>query len=168
MDTALRLPDVATFLAIARAGSLSGAARSLRVTPSQVSKALCRLEDLLGARLVSRSAHGIVLTDAGERALGRCERIVDDVRGLQSGRADEDSPVLTMVAASHLNALFVPAIVAALDGGSVRSLELPPGSASAYATGHAFDIALTTELERWPASWEHSDVGHLRNAGDVG
>ena len=60
----LRIADVATFLAVARSGSVTMAARQLDVTPSQVSKAVARLEGYLKVRLIERSGRGIILTDA--------------------------------------------------------------------------------------------------------
>src|SRR5262249_34508063 len=51
------------------------------------------------------------------------------------------------------------------DGGfRVRSLELPPGVASAWASGHSFDVALTTGNERWPSTWVRARVGPVRKA----
>jgi DNA-binding transcriptional LysR family regulator len=40
----LRVGDLMTFLAVRRSGSITAAARELKVTPSQVSKAISRLE----------------------------------------------------------------------------------------------------------------------------
>ena len=45
----LRFGDVLTFLTVHRCGAITGAARALKVTPSQVSKAVHRLERQLGA-----------------------------------------------------------------------------------------------------------------------
>ena len=42
----LRVADLLTFLAVVRSSSLTAAARERRVTPSQVSKAITRVETL--------------------------------------------------------------------------------------------------------------------------
>ena len=63
----LRLADLLTLLAVQRTGSISGAAREMRVTPSQVSKAMARLERHFGVRLLSRGARGVA-TDPGRAA----------------------------------------------------------------------------------------------------
>ncbi len=58
--------DLRFFLAIADAGHLAGAARTLGVNHSTVFRRLNALESTLGARLFDRLPDGYVLTDAGE------------------------------------------------------------------------------------------------------
>lgn len=59
--------DYALFAAIVDAGSLSAAARALHLSPAMVSKRLARLEERLGATLVTRTTRRLALTPAGER-----------------------------------------------------------------------------------------------------
>src|SRR5688500_170580 len=66
--------DARFFLAIARAGSVSGAGRNLRVQQSTVSRRLAGLEETLGARLFERTPDGYILTPAGESLHARAER----------------------------------------------------------------------------------------------
>ena len=58
--------DIQFFLAVARSGSFSKAARSLRTNQSTVGRRIQRLEDSLGAKLFDRYSHGMRLTPAGE------------------------------------------------------------------------------------------------------
>jgi DNA-binding transcriptional LysR family regulator len=67
--------DLRFFLAIVRTGSLSAAARELRVTQSTVGRRLASLESGLGARLLHRTPDGYVPTLAGEAVLGKAERV---------------------------------------------------------------------------------------------
>jgi DNA-binding transcriptional LysR family regulator len=67
--------DLRFFLAIVRSGSLSAAARELRVTQSTVGRRLASLESGLGARLLHRTPDGYVPTLAGEAILGQAERV---------------------------------------------------------------------------------------------
>nr|WP_315461330.1 LysR family transcriptional regulator [uncultured Sphingomonas sp.] len=60
-------PDYALFVAVADAGSLSAAARALRLSPAMVSKRLQKLEQRLGVTLVHRTTRRLALTTAGER-----------------------------------------------------------------------------------------------------
>jgi molybdate transport repressor ModE-like protein len=62
--------DVRVFLAIARHGSLSAAARSLGINHATVSRRVQSLEESLGEKLVERRPDGYVLTAAGTRAIG--------------------------------------------------------------------------------------------------
>jgi molybdate transport repressor ModE-like protein len=61
--------DLRPFLALARAGSLAGAARLLGTRHSTIGRGIDRLEQALGTRLVHRTAGGAVLTEAGERLM---------------------------------------------------------------------------------------------------
>lgn len=67
------------FAKVADAGSLSGAARLLGLTPSAISRQISALEDQLGAQLFNRTTRKIALTDVGRGYLERCRRILADV-----------------------------------------------------------------------------------------
>ena len=73
------LTDLRAFARIADLGSISGAARSLRMPKSSVSRALVRLENSIGAVLVERSTRHLRLTDAGILLQRHARRILDDV-----------------------------------------------------------------------------------------
>ena len=63
MDQIWRLKH---FLAVAEAGSVQGAARSLNISQPALSKSLRQLEEHLQAALFDRSARGVVLTPMGQ------------------------------------------------------------------------------------------------------
>jgi DNA-binding transcriptional LysR family regulator len=67
--------DFRYFLAIARAGSLAGAARELGVEHTTVGRRLSALEAELGARLFLRGPDGLVATDTGRGILPLAEQI---------------------------------------------------------------------------------------------
>lgn len=71
------IADVRVFLAVASAGNLSSAARSLNVTPMQVSRRLAALEHELGVRLLHRTTRSVALTDEGEAFLPYAASIAD-------------------------------------------------------------------------------------------
>ena len=75
----LDLNDLTAFARIADLGSISGAARALRMPKSSVSRALVRLEDAVGAVLVERSTRHMRMTDAGLLLQRHARRILDDV-----------------------------------------------------------------------------------------
>jgi len=70
------LDDLAVFVGIARAGSVSGAALKLRRPKSSVSRSLARLEAALGEQLVQRTTRRSRLSVAGEALLARAEPLV--------------------------------------------------------------------------------------------
>lgn len=69
--------DLRLFLAIAETGSLSGAARQLRVGQPTVTRRLAALEYSMGATLFRRSVDGAALTAAGERLLEPAKKMAE-------------------------------------------------------------------------------------------
>ena len=157
----LRLADLETFLCIARFGSISAAARHLRVTPSQVSKAVTRLERQLNARLLGRTSRGVGLSERAQQLLPVFREVLERVRALY-GEAPAVGNALTLASTAFLSSAFVPAIARKLPDLRLRSVELPPRAASAQAGDGFFDMALTLSPERWPDSWQELQVGELR------
>ncbi|MDP2257002.1 MAG: LysR family transcriptional regulator [Polaromonas sp.] len=74
------LPDMAVFARVVDAGSFSGAARELGVTPSAVSRQVARLEGVLRVRLLERTTRKLRLTEAGSAAYTRCQAMVAAAR----------------------------------------------------------------------------------------
>lgn len=69
------LADLPIFLAVARHGSMTRAARALHTVQSNVSARIRRLEEALGATLVVREPRGLRLTADGETLLREARRI---------------------------------------------------------------------------------------------
>ena len=66
--------DIRVFLAVARAESLSGAGRHLKIDPATVGRRVARLELAVAARLFVKGPHGYALTDEGARFLAHAMR----------------------------------------------------------------------------------------------
>lgn len=80
--------DIRIFLAVAREGSISGAAQRLGVQHSTVSRRLRSLEEQLGTRLIERKKSGNQLTEAGEELkLSACKIEIEvlEFEGARSG-----------------------------------------------------------------------------------
>ncbi|OYQ34490.1 LysR family transcriptional regulator [Niveispirillum lacus] len=71
----LNLHHLRLFRAVARDGTLTGAARNLNLSPSALSTQLRTLEDSLGHDLFERQGRGLLLTEAGRIALDHAEAI---------------------------------------------------------------------------------------------
>jgi DNA-binding transcriptional LysR family regulator len=72
------------FVRTAETGSLSRAARDLRLTQPAISKRLERLEKNLGARLFERGSRGVRLTDAGAQYLEVVRRLRAELEEAES------------------------------------------------------------------------------------
>lgn len=159
----LRLGDLATFLAVRRAGSITAAARELTVTPSQVSKAIARLEHTLRLQLLTRGSRGVCLSEAGLRVLPHVEAAV--ARLLAVGSTNAEATELTVAAPSYLLESFLPTIERAQPQLHVRGLELPPALLRAYSAEDFFDLCMMhAGMDRLPPSWSSVHVGEIRQA----
>jgi DNA-binding transcriptional LysR family regulator len=76
----MRFTQIRDFLAVADAGSLRAAARSLGLSQPALTKSVRQLEEELGAILVTRSVRGARLTDLGRAFLARARAVNADLR----------------------------------------------------------------------------------------
>jgi len=83
--------DLRIFLAIARAGSISGAANRLAVQHSTVSRRLRSLEEQLGTSLIERKKSGYELTEAGEELCLTASKIEIEILGFEGEQGGHDS-----------------------------------------------------------------------------
>ena len=80
----LNLHHLRLFRAVAREGTLQGAARALNLSPSALSSQIRALEAALGQALFERRGRGLVLTEAGRIALDHAETIFKTADHLQA------------------------------------------------------------------------------------
>ena len=66
------------FLAVARTGSIRGAAEFLHVVPSAVSRQVAEVEHRLGLQLFERTPRGVILTEAGHLVLEHARRALEE------------------------------------------------------------------------------------------
>ncbi|HET6283514.1 MAG TPA: LysR family transcriptional regulator [Polyangia bacterium] len=85
--------DLRYFLAIRRAGTLSGAAGSLKVEHSTVSRGLAALKDAVGSRLFLRGPDGFTLTAAGAKVVPIAESIEGSMDSLARQITGEEERV---------------------------------------------------------------------------
>lgn len=97
--------DWLIFIRTAEAGSVTGAAHQLDLTPAAVSKALSRFERYLDAPLFTRTPRGMLLTEAGQTTLLRAREITDSFHSLLEEIRNPDSKIKGIVR------LTAPAVV---------------------------------------------------------
>ena len=83
--------DLRLFLAVARNGSISGAAKQLGIQHSTVSRRIRKLEEKLGARLLERKKSGYELTPAGENVKQSASKMECEVLGVDGALSGEDT-----------------------------------------------------------------------------
>ena len=165
-DTRL-LADIGTLVAVVEAGSFSGGARSLGLTPSGASRAVARLEGRIGARLLDRTTRSLRLTEAGQRlhtlarphlaGLEEAATIASGVAQVVSGRV---RVAINSIVLRHLIAPALPTLsdrhpglhvefVVGDAGDLTRSgidlaLRFGPQPSSAMASRHLLDTRVLT------------------------
>ncbi|MEO6918743.1 MAG: LysR family transcriptional regulator [Collimonas sp.] len=87
MPQALAWDDIRFYLAVAREGSLSGAARLLDVEHSTVARRVAALEGRIGVRLFDRLPRSWALTAEGEALLIAAKRIENEALAFSRGAA---------------------------------------------------------------------------------
>jgi DNA-binding transcriptional LysR family regulator len=95
--------DIVAFVRVVEARSFVAAAESLGMSPSAMSKAVTRLEERLGARLLNRTTRALSLTELGSSYYSRCreamakledaESDLAEARGMPRGRIRIDVPI---------------------------------------------------------------------------
>ena len=109
--------DVRFFLAVARAGSLSAAARALRVGHVTVGRRITLLEQRLGVTLLNRTPDGFATTSAGEAILRQCtamETAALDLERIAAGRDMLTTGLVRVTTTEAIAYQLVAPVIAAL------------------------------------------------------
>jgi DNA-binding transcriptional LysR family regulator len=89
----MKLDGLAAFVTVASTGSVSEAARKLRLSKSAVSERLTELERSLGATLLHRTTRQLTLTEDGRAFLERAQRIVSEAEQAANDLAERRGEV---------------------------------------------------------------------------
>jgi DNA-binding transcriptional LysR family regulator len=117
--TALDWDALRSFLAVARAGRLTVAARQLEIDHSTLSRRMTALEKVLQARLFDRGATGYALTAQGERLLAHAqemESIALGVVGEIAGASRRIAGTVRVGAPDGFGTFFLAAALGRLSG----------------------------------------------------
>ncbi|WP_258405422.1 LysR family transcriptional regulator [Shewanella sp. FJAT-52076] len=104
--------DLALFVRVAEAGSISAAAAELDMTPASASAAIKRLEKQLGSALFIRTTRSLRLSQAGERYLGHCHEALSALElgrmALSSERGTVEGTLRISVSSDFGRNIFLP------------------------------------------------------------
>ena len=116
--------DIRHFLAVAQSGTLSGAARSLKVDHATVSRRLAALEASLDVRLVDRLPRSCRLTTVGKRVFDQAVEMERGAHGIarlaKAAHAPLVGRVLFIAHRPFWSRIFSPSIWRA-SGPSIRT-----------------------------------------------
>lgn len=138
--------DLRLFLAVARAGTLSGAARALGINHSTVFRRITAFEARLGVRLFDRLPNGYVLTAPGEEMRDSVARIEEEIAAMAlkvTGQDQRPSGTIRITATDMLAVGVLPPHLAAFRAEWPRiELELLVSDSVLDLTRREADVAL--------------------------
>jgi DNA-binding transcriptional LysR family regulator len=161
--------DVRIFLAVADAGSVSGAARQLRLGQPTISRRLAEMEQAMGARLFARGVRGATLTSAGERLLAPAKNMAEWAGEVaRVAEADEAAPqgLVRITASPYVCFDFVAPFAASVSSrhptvrievlSTTRYLDMARGEADLalrLRRPQGKDLEVIAEVEYQNAAW---------------
>jgi DNA-binding transcriptional LysR family regulator len=144
-----RLPDLeamAIFARIVETRSITAAAIDLGLSAPTVSKALVRLEQRLGSRLLNRTSRRFALTDAGHMLAERAARLVADAEAAQDALLAQSATPRGLIRLAAPMSFGItelaPILPDFLQQYEQVSIDLHLSDALVDVTGDGFDIAL--------------------------
>ncbi len=161
--------QLAAFIAVAEAGTISAAAERLHVSPSALSAAVSELERVLQVELLRRrKAKGVSLTPTGEVVLPRARFLLHQAAELEADARGEERGVGGLVRIGCYPSL-APTVLPALISEFTRAhpdarLEVSENTQDQLGTGlesGALDLAIMYDLERDP-TWRSVSLTALR------
>ncbi|AMO23399.1 LysR family transcriptional regulator [Ramlibacter solisilvae] len=144
----LQFDDMHLFTRVVELGTLSAVARERDVPVSQVSRALVRIEQACGARLIHRSTHGLSPTAEGQTFRDYCRRMIgtlDELEGEFATRSREPRGTVR-VAASTVIAQYqlVPSLPSLAARHPLLRVDLQVGDSIVDMAREGIDIAIRT------------------------
>jgi DNA-binding transcriptional LysR family regulator len=154
--------DLRNFVFVADAGTMAAAAKRAHITQPGLTASMKRLEERLGAQLLTRSRTGSTLTAVGEALLPRaqavlaamtdCERAVSELAGLETG-------TIRIAAGATVCTYYLPRILARFRQAYPRVLllvsELTSDEIGRRVTSGSVDIGILAYEGGEPWSTEH-------------
>lgn len=168
----VELRHLQVFVAVARVGTVTGAANALDLAPASVSEQVRRLEDGLGVLLFDRTPKGMRLTEPGNTLYERAQGLLahaDEVRRAVTGQQRRVAlGALEMLAATRLPAV-IRRLAARRPDLDVDVRTLNRGELLAAVAGGELDAALLLDAGHRigtlgfpaPADLDFLDVGEV-------
>ena len=109
-----RFHEMQVFLAVAEEEGFAAAARRLNTSPPSVTRAIAAMEQRIGTQLLARTTRSLHLTEAGQRYLADCRRILaelDEAEEAAAGSYSIPCGHLTVTAPVLFGELYVAPVL---------------------------------------------------------
>lgn len=140
------LSGIGVLAAIVDAGSFVGAAETLGLTQSGVSRAVARLEERVGVRLFERNARAVILTDEGRRFYDKVQPLFSEldeaVADVGRGSTAVRGMLRVNIAPLFLRFALAPRLPDFLAGHPELSLNITARDDAGGLQSEGFDVAV--------------------------
>ena len=140
------LDDIAVFIAVVEAESFIAGGRALGLSRSAAGKAVARLEDRLGRRLINRTTRSVSVTDEGRLLYDEGRKIlaaVDEAESLVAGKDATPTGTLRITApSSYGRSVLLPIIAKFLAEWPEVEAEVSFSDQVADIVDEGFDLAI--------------------------
>ncbi|MBI6633894.1 LysR family transcriptional regulator [Pseudomonas paralactis] len=109
-----RFHEMQVFMAVAEEEGFAAAARRLKTSPPSVTRAIAAMEQRIGTQLLARTTRSLHLTEAGQRYLEDCRRILaelDEAEEAAAGSYSIPGGQLTVTAPVLFGELYVAPVL---------------------------------------------------------
>ena len=160
-----RFQEMQVFLAVAEEQGFASAARRLNMSPPSVTRAVAALEERIGTLLLARTTRSVHITEAGQRYVEDCRRILAELEEAEESAAGSHAIArgqLTLTAPVLFGELFVtPVMVAYLEQHPAVSIKALLVDRVVSMVDEGIDVAV--RIGNLPDSGLHSvKVGEVR------
>ena len=160
-----RFQEMQVFLAVAEEQGFAAAARRLNMSPPSVTRAVAALEERIGTLLLARTTRSVHITEAGQRYLDDCRRILAELEEAEESAAGSHAIArgqLTLTAPVLFGELFVtPVLVDYLEQHPAVSIKALLVDRVVSMVDEGIDVAV--RIGNLPDSGLHSvKVGEVR------
>ena len=142
----MKWDDLKIVLAVARSGTMSGAAKLLNVQHSTVSRRVKALERQLGTNLVRRNKGSYELTRAGQKVRDAAIRVEKEITSVDGTLLKDDDPVKGVLRVTTINSLastlLMPMFAAFSRAYPQVELHVMVSSDTANLTNREADVAI--------------------------
>lgn len=141
------LNAMAIFTHVVREGGFSAAAKKLNTSRSAISKAIARLENNMGARLLHRNTRHVSLTEIGATFFDYCYRIVDEAEQAEQmveNFTAKPRGILKIAVSVAFGTLHIaPAMADFLEHNAELDIDLIVTDKIEDLAGEGYDLAIT-------------------------
>lgn len=156
--------EIAVFVQVVEKRSFTGAGKVVGLTASGVSRAVSRLEDRLGVRLLERTTRSVGLTAEGATYYQRCSSILRDLTDAEAGLAQSTGTVRGRLRVDAPTAIgrwvIAPSVHRLLEAHADLSLELSVRDQVVDPIAEGIDIVLRMAALR-DSELLHKKVGTM-------